>query len=41
MCESRYSQMRTDLALDADSNVLIISTEGDTDPLGFWDNIWG
>merc|ERR1719154_660662 len=32
--------LRQQLELDQNSRVLIISTEGDTDPEGFFDSIW-
>ena len=41
MTQQQYSDTRDKLELGEDSSVLIISTEGDTDPVGFWDNIWG
>ena len=34
-------QVRDELRLDGDSIVLLFSTEGDTDPDGFYDCIWG
>ena len=34
-------EMRAALGLSEGSRVLCVSTEGDTDPEGFRDNIWG
>jgi len=33
--------LRQKLDLNSDSRVLLVSTEGDTDPAGFFDSIWG
>jgi len=42
MCtEQRFSEMKESLGLDADSKVLLVSTESDTDPEGFMESIWG
>ena len=40
MTYDRYQETRIRLGLDVDSRVLIVSTEGDTDPEGFYDSIW-
>jgi len=39
--EQRFSEMKESLGLDADSKVLLVSTESDTDPEGFMESIWG
>ena len=40
MTEESHQHIRTQLGLQSDSRVLMVSTEGDTDPEGFWDSIW-
>ena len=40
MTNDKYQDVRQRLGLDADSRVLMVSTEGDTDPEGFFDSIW-
>ena len=40
MTYDRYQETRIRLGLDFNSRVLIVSTEGDTDPEGFYDSIW-
>jgi len=36
-----YTKFKEEIGLDSDSRILLISTEGDTDPEGYYTNIWG
>jgi len=40
LTQNRYNDIRDLLNLDQNSRILCISTEGDTDPEGFFDSIW-
>ncbi|XP_023338649.1 uncharacterized protein LOC111709254 [Eurytemora carolleeae] len=40
LTDKKYENIKTELGLDINSRVLLISTEGDTDPFGFHANIW-
>ena len=40
MTHQQHQHIRVELGLSSDSRVLLVSTEGDTDPQGFWDSIW-
>ena len=41
LCEDEYKDFRDALGLNADSVVLLFSTEGDTDPEGYRRVVWG
>lgn len=41
MKDERYQSLREELGLGADSEVLLISTEGDTDPERYREIVWG
>jgi len=38
--DERYAKLREDLQLNENSRVMLVSTEGDTDPEGYLKNIW-
>jgi len=39
--DKRFSGMKEALGLTAESKVMLVSTESDTDPEGFMESIWG
>lgn len=41
MLDDDYAELRDALGLNGDSQVLLFSTEGDTDPQGYRDIVWG
>jgi len=36
----QHNDISAQIGLSSESRVLVVSTEGDTDPQGFWDSIW-
>ena len=41
ICRDKTSLIRQDIGIDENSRIFIVNTEGDTDPEGYWDSIWG
>ena len=41
MTDPAYTELKEKLGLDQHSNVLLISTEGDTDPVKYREIVWG
>jgi diaminopropionate ammonia-lyase len=41
MTDPAYAELKDKLGLDRHSKVLLISTEGDTDPVKYRDIVWG